>query len=65
MVEGAFANHRTQRLERGGHKGAIQARVCYPNSPESSSTQRNVRTMGNGPGFQYFGEKRKYGQVQQ
>ncbi|GAA2321927.1 hypothetical protein GCM10010149_88780 [Nonomuraea roseoviolacea subsp. roseoviolacea] len=65
MVEGAFANHRAQRFERGGHKGAIQARVSYPNSPEAGATQHNTRTVPSSKGNTDFWAKRNLGQVQQ
>lgn len=65
MVEAATATHRSQKLERMGHKGAIQATMCYPNSPEHSATQRNLKIMPNKTGLSDFWAKREYGQAQQ
>ena len=65
MVEAATATHRSQKFERGGHHGAIQATMCYPNSPEHSATQRNLKIMPNKTGLSDFWAKREYGQAQQ
>jgi len=62
MVEGVFANHRKPRYERMGHKGAIQARVSYPNAPESAATLSRTRTVPNAKGNQDFWAARQYGQ---
>lgn len=64
MVEGATAKHRSQKLERMGHKGAITATMCYPNSPEHSATQRNLKIMPNKTGLSDFWSRRQYGDGQ-
>jgi len=65
MVEAAFASYRKPIPERLGHKGAIQARIVYPNVPEASKTGRNVRLLPPRTGLRDFWDKRKYGQVMQ
>lgn len=64
MVEGATAKHRGQKLERGGHKGAITATMCYPNSPEHSDTPRKLNIMPNKSGLSDFWSRRSYGDGQ-
>jgi hypothetical protein len=64
MVEAATAKHRNTILERLGHKGAIQATMVYPNSPEHSATQRNLHIMPRKAGLSDFSSRAAYGDGQ-
>lgn len=64
MVEAATAKHRRTISERLGHKGAVQATMCYPNSPEHSATQRNLNIMPKKSGLSDFWSRRQYGDGQ-
>jgi len=59
-VPGAKAN-RSQVHERNGFKGAPQATISYPNSPEAANTFRNVRLVPSALGNRDFWAKRAEG----
>jgi len=65
MVMAALHPSRRNVHERLGFVGGIQMRHVYPNVPEASLTQRNVRTMPNRHGLSDFWAKRQYGQRMQ
>lgn len=60
MVEAATAGSRRQIQERLGHKGAIQARMVYENSPEAGGV-RNTYTVPSKAGNRDFWDKRNRG----
>lgn len=61
--EPATASHRQGVQERLGFKGAPQAAMSYPNAPEASLTQRNVRIVPSAVGNRDFYLRRMYGQT--
>ncbi|MDP9870413.1 MULTISPECIES: hypothetical protein [Streptosporangium] len=65
MVNDSLAGSRRNILERLGHKGAVQVRYSYPNSPESAATGRNVYLLPPSTGNRQFWDKRQYGQTAQ
>lgn len=60
--DGATASHRQASLERNGFKGAPQVNHVYPQAPEASNVQRNVRLMPSAIGNRDFYLRRQYGQ---
>ena len=60
--EAATAAHRQGVQERLGFKGAPQTAMSYPNAPEASQTQRNVRIVPSAVGNRDFYFRRAYGQ---
>jgi hypothetical protein len=64
-AEPATAAHRQGIQERLGAQGAPQVTMSYPQAPEASQTQRNVRILPSAIGNRDFYLKRQYGQTLQ
>jgi hypothetical protein len=62
FLESATAAHKANIQERLGAQLTPSANIVYPNSPESSLTQRNVTLVPSSVGNRDFWDKRKYGQ---
>lgn len=58
----ATATHRENVMERNGFKGAPQVNHSYPQAPEASQTQRNVRIFAPAIGNRDFYSRRQFGQ---